>query len=327
MPVPPTPSELVRSLLSADDPVLFDFDEEAVLRVMRGLRPLGFRGIAIAAPAKVGLDRGKLPVIVIGSRTALRDWEFPLEEATLAAVHLETGHALVGAAFAPPAGKVFDPPPPGRPPAPEGTHATAVRTRVDPIDARAVLTLPWRRGTWALTLLWGDQSSNTVVVELDGDGGDEPAPSTVGTTRATPSDPSAWARTPDSPALAGRGVAIAMAASPLGPDSHPLHGTLRVAVSAEQLRTIPESREAGMPAPAASIPVTFLMFKSGWQQPRESVVLVPVYTPAKLAPGNEVEAHFTLDPFAGTKPSLGPGTHHIHCLVGPSVARVQRVVP
>ncbi len=127
--------------------------------------------VALGAPRQLDFARhSELPVLIALRYTGQREWEAHYKQNIwLLVTDLESGATHIGYLFR--ADKRERTPQPSRsgtPPDP--INARGVRTSLQRIDLRRAIARDWQPGRFAVTVIFYDWKSNTVVVELQGVG-------------------------------------------------------------------------------------------------------------------------------------------------------------
>lgn len=171
-------------LLTLPDQDYFAFDEQRALAAQLRLAALFSASdlpptatpevpqfVALGAPRQIDLDRhAEWPLLMALHYTGQREWEVRHQQNVwLLAVELNSGAARLGRLFNP--GKRELTPEPsrsGNPP--DAIDAGAVYASVQRLDLRRAMAGDWQPGRFAVTVIFYDLKSNTVVIELQGEG-------------------------------------------------------------------------------------------------------------------------------------------------------------
>jgi hypothetical protein len=297
-----------------------------------------YKGLVIDGPRSVGLDEhDTIPLLGVRASTIREDFALGLQRrAVIVATRLEGHETLAATAFRQPDERR----PPARPrdPAtlPEGRTADAFS-----ISLTARLPgLPWRPGTWQITLLLYDGRSNAVVTRLEGSTSQDPevqaflaaqrrpgfpppiAPSFDLTSPVNPYRPR-----PDSPAPpADPAISLAVDRVVIAGSGRScvLRGSFCLPVlSRDVVRPLPgppgseaEQRaladgwvEVGDPAAVAVVPITILLTGDQRAEPILISMQVPVYGPLDgpldMQPDGQVaRGHFAVNLFGNVPGAL-----------------------
>lgn len=177
-------------LLTLPDRDYFAFDEQRALAIQAQLAASFDTGVlppptaasetpmfvAIGAPHQIDFAYdAELPVLLALRYTGQREWEAHYQQNIwLVAVELDSGDARIGRLFNPGKRELqAEPSLSGAPP--DSIDAEAVYTDVQRIDLRRAVAHDWRPARFAVTAIFYDWPSNTVLVEPRGGGKDEGA--------------------------------------------------------------------------------------------------------------------------------------------------------
>lgn len=289
--------EEVSTALQQAGPALHEADSTARDRLEFALAGSRFRGLALAAAARV--EAGKLPLVLATQQTVARGWEVGLQNnLKFAIVDEETGKLSVvpalqtakDAEFASSAAN-----PPAKPPAPTGAAANAVETALRRFDLGTLAPAALAPGRRQITALAYDQASNSVATLLPG----------------TPSAPAARIISPLPDAEAGSGTSYYVAADPMvvageghevtletgnrgGVPTITVDGTVGLSITAADLlpepRTVPD-RGAHRSAHAV-FPMSLVIVGQDIGTPRIWNLGVPVYR--EVSAGTPIAAAFRI---------------------------------
>ncbi len=162
----------VLALAQLDEASFYALDDELAADRLWTLADLDFRGIVLSAPPLVSIDeRDRLPVALLRQLDARRRWDaHPEHNVALVAIDLDTGEPFVGPALRPDKPRRRERESSRRGDAPQGHAAAGLLGNFDVVDVRRIAALPWRARRLAITCLYWDQPSNTVVTTLVGGG-------------------------------------------------------------------------------------------------------------------------------------------------------------
>lgn len=307
-----TSQDVAREILNVGDGVYFDEKTVSFPSLVARLADTDFEGVAVSSPASVPTgSRATLPVLLAMQRRGLQAWEVNRDNNTVVfAADRATGLVRTGPVFRDAKAEDFSSPPPGaRPNRPDEASAEAIVTGVTKFDARDILDLPWGPGRWSIGILLFDQASNTVDVDLEGEG-PPPAPRAAAasprpaaaTTKAPPAGMATYAGPPRA-ALPEGSPAGAIAVDPAPGEASRLtvHGSFRVTASAAHLAPgagkIVET-DGSERSVAAVVPVTIAIVGLDAPRPMLKPLAVPVYGDAAARPGDLLEGRFSVDALA-----------------------------
>jgi hypothetical protein len=322
-------SEDIRhSILSIPEDRFFKDMEKLFLDLELKLADTGFMGVAVNAPGSISIGRtAQLPVIMALQQTGLRAWRYPRDNnCVVMAVETTTRAFYFGQIFRDLKAEAFSMPIDATPPPqPQGANAIARSSGVSYFDARPVLALPWRAGTYRLTVVNYDWVSNTVEVVLKGDDPIRPAaaplvnplPAAPGQNHRMPS----YRVTEAVPVPADNkspGAVLRMAPNPEPGIKLAAAGSFSIRADSFHICSAPfeltevDGRQHRV---GAVVPVTLAIFNAAWPAPLRFQWGVPVYSQAGVQPGERIEAGFAVDVLADSPLSLSPGEYAAYLVV------------
>jgi len=331
---------LMEKVAGLADAVYFRRDAAAVAALPGDAALSGFQGVLLGAPRRVDLSRETgLTALLVTGLTASRTASLPFDRnAIIVAVDNDRGTVFAGPAFVTDPSKSPEPPgaapavapvapqppwPAGMPPPPEASSGGTAW-----LDVSQLLDLPRQEMGLTLRVVYFDQVSNAAGVEQIG----APAP----TTGLSTADALAlvarlhaagrsqhrlpvFKRGPETPALDRPGAAFVLGriGSPL-----PLHAMLRIQLAPAMLvqPTISAAATAGTPPPAAVLRAAVLVVMRDRNEPHIFPIEVPVWSPKPLAPGQTIDAAFSIDLATLLPPAaMQPGAQ-VYLLAGRHIA-------
>lgn len=330
-----TNEQIAQEVLGLKAEAFFGYDDELDLQLTEKLSDYEFEGLAIQAPHEIDVRRhGSLPVIAASVKTGLRQWEVDFKQnCMIVAVDLNSGELHAARAFPPKPGK-RQPSPKSPGPKPNAMMAEATITGTYCFDLRKVLELPWRTGSYAVTLISYDWCSNTVVVCLKGDEPPErrtsrPIHPPLRQPRGSATLPK-YEKVPQSPPLAGSGIAFAVASTEqaLQQRDCPVFGSIRLSAAAHHVVDRDSwkgdqasfDRAYGKPAAVAVVPATVALVGKNWKGPERYELQVPVFATTAVGAGEEIEAFFAVNLLEGLSDPLPAGDYRVYLFVGRNVA-------
>lgn len=332
--------EIAKSLLSISEDRYFN-DTESLFEDMESkLTDIEFIGVAINAPQHVPVRQQEaLPVIMAIQQRGLRAWEYPEDyNCVLAATDLTTHAVYFGQVFRDLKAETFASPPGlQQPPKPEGSSAVALISGLSRIDARQVLSLPWRAGKYRMSVVMFDWVSNTIEVTLTGDAAAQTATPAASPSPAAPEAPH---RMPsflaDAANLTATGEKPPFARMTLQPNPAPeikltVRGAFTMLAAPFHLPSAPyelleidgQKHKVG-----AVVPATLAIVGKDWPTPLRYDWALPVYTESAIKPGDQIHGWFAIDPLAGSPITLAPGDYVAYLFIeghafGPASFKIQ----
>lgn len=304
---------------------------------------LGFNGLLLAAPKRVDLDAGTpLNALVLSADRVARQKALPWRaNAVIVATDLDSGRVFAADAFvvdpgkSPPDGKAAAPP---LPPLPAPLSADA-RNRPGGggprsagtvwIDVLPRLALPPGAQRLALHVLHFDQASNAALTTLVRGGGAAPAGMAALTAQqlvdrirgagTAPHGLPKFYKVAETPALNAAGAAFTLTRheAVAGEAPLPMHGAMRLPATTQTLvRPAPEgSPPVPTPGPVAAVlRCMVLVVAANQNRPWQIPLDIPIWSDKPLAPGDMIEAAFSVD-LAATLPKAA-GTYQVYLVAG-----------
>jgi len=298
------------------------------------LLDLPFEGVAINSPSTIDLaGRGTLPLVMAIADTTRRQWEVVRNKnLTLVAMSMDTDTILIHPAIAPPEKEPADEPFSRQPPEPIETQPYTKSVKIEMIEARSRLELPWQPGKYRLAVINFDRVSNAVEVELRGAG--KPEEGRVVTSVFSPPGQAAVTLSgkkvslpnydilPFTPPLSQDGLAFVLPAETATTTSLPLFGAFNVKAGPGHLNrsgTVQNS-EGGKKFPVVGVvPVTLLLFALDGEIPRRFDWAIPVYGSAPPAAGTQLTGSFAVDVLQGSAMQLSPGRYMAYIICNATI--------
>lgn len=287
---------------------LFEGDSRLFTEIELSAARTDFRGLAIAAPARVQTDdKPVVPVVLMTQHTVLRTWEVPDRyNLMLAVTELDSGTVRARRALMnPKEEEAADAAPAPRPPKPNAAAGAGVSTKLRKLEVPVV---PGQSGALAVVLIAFDLVSNTARIDLAGSSGPAGRAARAVAPRPEPAQGlPTYAPTRRTPKAPPSGVAFAVESS-TGPANAPIlvQGAFaKVAAPQDSLPHPASIRDNGVERQAnAVIALTIAILGLEWKAPRLYPLAVPVYGAAHIAPGQAVTGQF-----ATGVPPLPPGQY------------------
>lgn len=319
----------VARLLNLTASAFYDYNDDLGTRIELAASDLAFRGLALAAPAEVGVgERDKLPGLLLAQRDELRTWNADLRRNTAVVAVDLLGHRVVARRpFGTSKRRDRSNRPRSRQGAPPtGLDATALTTGLQPLDLRGLGDVPWVPGAWAFTAICHDEVSNTVVVTLVGDAAPQVELVSVEEARslraaadharAQPAALPSFVRTPWTPPLDRVGVALNVPADAVSGAPLVVYGAALLPLPASALVAEAGGWAEDPTLPAAVLRGTILLCGLDEDDRPAVDVRVPIFADAPLRPGEPVRAAFALDLAAALAQPLPPGEWCVHLFLG-----------
>lgn len=279
---------------------------------------LDFWGVVVNAPGQIKTDQHeKLPLFIATRYTGERGWDVPFKDnCILVGTNLRDGTVHFKKAFVSERElesrwREITPP---RGPKPSGLPIRSAGIR--PVDVRQRLNFKWNTGTWALGVINYDWSSNTVVVELQGD--EEVKPSSAMPVNPEPSpmgvgELPCYLETAKTPQAPESGVSFT---GEFGVEDGQLRlkifGSFVVPIRDFHLpeqKLVHQFQNGSQEKVAAVVPVTMIVLGMDWDEPVQFDWAVPVYGES-LSVGMLARGFFAIDTFAsGHTLELDPGKY------------------
>ncbi len=311
-----TANDIIEKILGFEEKDFYEDDPPGMEMREEQLLDLDFFGVAVNAPSRIEtLEKGDLPLILAARYSGDRDWETPLDRnCILFGTNMHDGTVAFAKAFVDEKAlqdrgiKEIGP----KGPKPPGLATAAVQlTRLAPKDR---LGIAWDTGIWALGVINYDWPSNTVTVELAGEG--EPKPIFAKPVSPEP-DPRGEDHFPcylpvsDTPKPPESGLSVAVEFYEREGRQHlDLTGAFGVTIRELHLPEIPIEQpyaKGGEKTVAAVVPLTLAVLGANWDEPLQFNWAVPVYG-SSLEVGKQASGYFALNALAGARP-LNPGKH------------------
>jgi len=268
-----------------------------------------FQGVAINAPPVIDLDsQSTLPVVMAIADTTRRQWEVcRAKNVFLLAISEESGALFIGAAYSPPEKEPLEEPCSRMDPEPQEMPPYTESAKIERVEARARLDLPWQPGSYFLAVINYDWVSNVVEVTLKG----QKKPK-EGTLAVIQPDPAAqvtvavggvqlalpsYTTTPATPLSPQQGVEFVIPAEGFTATSLPVFGAFSVKARTRyiaQSGTFQPSAGGNLPV-AGVVPVTLLVFTLDGEAPMQFDWAIPVYGTAAVAVGEKLQGSFAID--------------------------------
>lgn len=274
---------------------LYEGDSRLYTEIELAIARTDFRGLAIAAPARVQTDaKAVVPVVLLTQQTVLRTWEVSDQyNLMLAVTDLDSGAVRARRALVDP--KDEEPPNavrPPRPPRPNAAAGAGVSTKVRKLE---VPVTPGRSGAIAVAVIAFDQVSNTARIDLAGSSAARAAPRAISPRPDPAQGLPSYAPGRGMPKAPASGVVFTVQPSG-GPANTPVvvHGAFgKVAAAQDSLPQLVGVKDNGVDRQAAAvIPLTIAILGLDWNAPRLYPLAVPVYGTAPIAPGQNLTGQF-----------------------------------
>ena len=286
------------------------------------LLDLPFEGVAINAPRTIDLTmQDVLPVVIAIADTTRRQWEVYREKnLALLAISIDSDAVFIAPAFPPPDKEPMHEPFSRLPPEPEEAPPYTSSAKIEMLQARDRLNLPWKPGRYSLAVINYDWVSNIVQVELMGRGNLEegqlpaiaPEPvSQVGVFIGGVKIPlPSYDVHPATPPLPLDGLEFLVAASTS--DSMPVFGAFAVKAKTryiDQGGTVHIDAAGKRSRVVGVIPLTLLVFGLDGEVPKRFDWAVPAYGSVPVAVGSWLKGAFAIDALQGTDDHLSSGRY------------------
>ncbi|WDP92882.1 MAG: hypothetical protein HUN04_25430 [Desulfobacter sp.] len=296
--------DIVKEILKFNESEFFDADQAVHDSRESRLLDVDYTGMAVNAPGKIDTRiRGKIPLVMAVRLSGDRDWEMRLgANCQVVGTNMANGAVCFAEAFiqdeqerSPEPEKTEE----SRGPKPPGLALALAQLRE--IDAKERLNIPWEPGNWTFGLIYYDWASNTVPVELTGEG-----PAQYMPTRPIFPDPFLEGggeapcylpidKTPRPPAY-GVSFTYEQSSDPGYPFFY-VYGSFRFALRVFHLpddQVTHDYQGAGPQNVAAVVPVTMAVLGVDWDKPLTFEWGVPVYgNPMDL--GTVFQGYFSID--------------------------------
>jgi len=284
-----------------------------------------FEGVAINAPATIDLLKwDRLPMALATIETTRRQWEvYRGKNLTLLAWQIDSGTVYIGAAYPPPeklpAREGFS----RQPPEPRETAPYTKNARIELLQVRERLNLPWQSCRFRLAVVNYDWVSNVVEVELKGEGRleegklqavrPEPAPQPAGQKPILP----CYEVLPTTPRPSQEGLEFLVQSEMAVSNRLPVSGafvtrarkwyidrtgTVHLGIGGKRLSVV------------AVVPLTLVVFGLDWGVPKRFDWAVPVYGAAPAEEGGRLAGYFAIDALHGSDVRLPPGRYVTYIL-------------
>ena len=278
-----------------------------------------FEGLAIKAPSAIYLaDQNDLPVVMAISDTTRRQWEvYRDKNLALVAMSKNSDTILIEPAFSPPEKEPVNESFSCQPPEPEEIPPYTRSAKIEIIQARPRLDLPWKPGSYALAVINYDWISNVVEVEFKGPGISEesklpivaPGPvarNTVILGEEKISLPN-YDILPYTPPLPQEGVEFMIPPEAATPTSLSVFGAFSLKARS---RYVNLSSRGNKKLPIVGVvPVTLLLFGLDRNVPNRFDWTIPVYGSALVAVGEQLTGYFAIDALQGSDIHLSSGRY------------------
>ena len=323
--------EIMANILNLTEAEFFSEDNSILTQREFQFVDIDFWGVVVNTPRQILTDRhDKLPLLIAMRYSGDRGWDVRLKDNTiLVGTNLQDGTVHFAKAFisereltsrwrekkAP-----HGPKPPQLP-----IRSAGIRL----VDAKRRLHIKWNSGIWALGVIYYDWCSNTVVVELKGDG--PPQPSPAPSVHPTP-NPNAGATEkwlfgllkrkklvfpsylPNSktPKLTKPGLSFVIDTKFKDGIQLTVHGAFSTITKAHY---IPETITTHIFADGkkhkvgAVVPLTLAIVGLDWDVPIRFDCAIPVYSNQKIQPGAPLQGYFALDVLAKAGNKLPAGDY------------------
>lgn len=295
-----TPVEVV-DLLRLDERQLLAGARNALNSAELRISDTAFRGLALIAPRRIA-SGSDIPVVVVSQATTLQSWEVPeAGNRVLLAQDLATGEVHTGRTVIDRKAEEYPPAARAPRPAPTGLAAEAIATGATWYDARAVLSLPLHKTTYALAALEFDRASNVVAVEFQ-HGAPSP-PLRPAAINPPPAAPAVYEATPNHPPTPPSGVAFKFDIAAAQAGDRVIYGAFTKTAAAADVLASPQSVEfQGHARPVAAI-VQLALVVVGLNQPAPRIfnLGIPVFGSRAASIGSALRGHFTV----GLQQSIG----------------------
>jgi hypothetical protein len=328
---------LTARIQALPDDVYLRQDDGAIASLPQEALSAGFAGLALGAPRMVDLGSAQvLPALLLTARSEARSAEVNWRRnAIVVASDVDRGEVFAGEAFLPDPSKSpeRDPRPNQRKPAqaPRSSQADALLAQLGHgdsagtvwLDFRSLLKLPAENRRWALRVLYFDEVSNPALVAVKGKSGGPGAMSAADADKLVARIRAAgmrdglprYARSPDTPRLESAGVAATLASSASRGRPIPLHGLMRVELSAPMLVQPAPSGAQGKP-PGAVLRGAVLVLMKDESTPVRIPLEVPIWSDRPLKAGELAEAAFSIDLARALPSEARAGTFQVYVIAG-----------
>lgn len=298
--------QALRPAMLAGDQAALDQAESAVAESRQG-------GLLALAPASIG-SGAALPVVVVHQRSSMRGWEVD-EQNNLALLLWHPGSGTLRAAPAIVDKKSVEYPDPDlrKPPRPAASASDTFNTGARLYELKSKLAVP-ANGPLVVFALAYDWISAPAVVRVQG------GPPTAGASAADLPNvgnaklPSFEPTRHHPPAPAGEGLAFKV--ERLSDGRHVLLGTLRKPAAAEELLAHPQpmNTAAGPRQVIALVRVGVAATTLDRAVPATMSLVVPVFGPAAVSPGQPLEARLSVD-LSPLGMGSSAGTHPVYLMM------------
>ena len=321
-------AEVIARILNLTENEFFKADRSVLAPRESWLLDMDFSGVALNAPRQVmtGLH-DKLPVIMATRFSGERDWEVRLvDNCTLVGTNLQNGsvrfaNALISEKELRTRG--------GRQRVPKGPKPPGLAVaaaQLTELDARSQLHIKWDTGTWALSVIYYDWPSNTVVAELKGNEAPQrssahsvhppPNPACTGLGGGSQKGAEAlpcYLPMPKTPRFPESGVSFtAEFRVEQGRQSLNIFGAFSVPVRdyhVSDQKVVHQFQDGRRESVAAVIPVTMAVLALDWAVPLQFDWAVPIYG-EQLKVGMSARGCFAIDALAtGSMRPLSSGKY------------------
>jgi hypothetical protein len=322
------PAEILSGVLAIADDEFYEKDAARLAERRRIAGSSPFEGLALACPSC--LRDHRLPLLLLAAQSDVRIAQVnPYDNRMVVAAPLGRGRPSVGPYH--PREPVAKNPEPEEPrDFPADANPVTIRSLllVD-VSAALVPRLP-ESGAVAVRVIEWDRTSNTVTTLLDAADPDEAVDQAydlddaLALHRSVEFHPARFARSAESPELAGPGIALSLPrAWPAAARGVVLRGTVRTALDAGHL-VDPKWRDplarADSPEPEvlprAILTGALLLARLGTVVPARVDFTLPVYRDAPLQAGDVVEAWFSIELEGPLRGHLGPGEQLAYGVLG-----------
>lgn len=318
------------------DEVYLRPDHAAAASLPEDALDASFTGLLLGAPRAIDLSSGaSIPALLLAARSAARsaqvDWH---GNAIVLASDVDRGDVFAGEAFPIDPSKAPEAPPPPRAapkPAAPGSPDADVRAQLGAgasagnvwLDFMKLLRLPAESRRWALRVLYFDEMSNPALVQVQAQAAGPGGPSAADAEKLVARIRAAgmrdglprYARSPDTPKLESAGVVATLPSSAPRGRPIPLHGLMRVELSAPMLVQPAAAAGPGKP-PAAVLRGAVLVLMKDESTPVRIALEIPIWSDRPLKAGELAEAAFSIDLARALPGDARAGTYQIYVIAG-----------
>lgn len=317
--------EIANSILSIQESQYFEKTEDLFTDLEIRLSETDFFGVALNAPRVVSIIKTpELPVIIAIQQTGLRGWEIPRDaNGVLVATDMNNRTVYFGQVFRDSENKI---PMSGvhQPLKPEGAAAISIQSGLTRLDARRVLSLPWKSGRYRLSALLFDWKSNPVEVTLTG--GTPPSASIAPPVALPPGEAGknnglpTFLQTEKSPSFSGKNRPDFTFQVKSGKGQGSLLkivGAFATLANVSHIPAVPyKVKEVGGEEKivGAVVPATLAVFGKNWSAPLRLDWAFPVYSQTPVKSGDLINGFFSIDALAGKGMSLEKGDYVVYLI-------------